>query len=193
MGNRYTNIALRGRTVEDVARELRIAKRRAFIAPASEDVVFVYDQATERQDIAVLFAIAGDLSAQLRCVSWGVSNYRDERLEYILCDCGVSLDQYDSCPAYADEGRSPSPPSGGDATILTRAFGHPEALQAVEPALRRPWWGENSWVLEVDRHMAITDSLGLPRHLVIGGYLRLLQGLGSLASYQGMIRIGDER
>jgi hypothetical protein len=94
-------------------------------------------------------------------------------LWYTLRVAGEEVDCYDSRPGYFDG--TDTPPAGGNADALCRAFGRPDAIEAVDAALH----GEAAEVLDGDeRHRRLVAALGLPKasmtgfgHIAIGGQL----------------------
>jgi hypothetical protein len=180
--------------------------------------------------------VAQELSTRLRCVAWAVRVYDDDILQYKLFDAGTERDEYLSTPDYFDgEGgigalftflivpRLPlprfirrwlfkramprfKPPKGGDAAMLCRMLGRPEAQREVEAILRKPKSGGESmlgvlmdpeqasrsedergdvsqlpinpddFLFEIWRHQALVRALSLPDFAPGAGYRYVAEG-----------------
>ena len=170
MGNFYANVALRTSDIEAVVRTVTALDRHAYVAREG-DVTYVFDEQCDEQDLEDLERLAIALSKELACVALGACNHDDDVLVMLLAERGALTDRYDSNPGYFDG--APSPPSGGDAERLCRAFGVPNKVDEVEDLLRR----RNDDVgPEVGRHAALCQLLGLSERLGIQGYRYLSQG-----------------
>ena len=157
MGAFYTNLTLRGPPADRVVDA--IGSRRAFVSRTERSYTVVLDEACESQDPAVLSTLASQLSTDLSCPVFAVLIHDDDVLVYELWDKGDRLDQYNSCPGYFDDAPEGDQPSGGDATILAKAFGVGDAVP-IESILRRG--GEEKYVFESERHQELIRALGIP-------------------------------
>ncbi len=173
MGNFYTNYTLRGPSQEAVAEAL--VGRSAFVTPAFNGSVVVYDEQSDEQDEDAIIELAGWLSREFRCPVLSVLNHDDDILWYQLFLNGVLTDEYDSCPDYFDPDAEPSPPAGGNAQILCDAFGATN-VAAVELVLRTSGLDEAGYTFEVERHEELAELLGLPPFSVGAGYNYIAQG-----------------
>lgn len=121
MGGMYTNITLRGPTLDSVLAYLNAQAIVAYVAAPQGPYVVVYDQASESQEEAILTARTEQLSRQFECAALAALNHDDDILMYWLYEKGEQIDHYDSAPGYFT-GRKRSP-VGGNAATLCRVFG----------------------------------------------------------------------
>jgi hypothetical protein len=177
MGSFYTNITLRTTDTEHVAAALRQARRAALIAPPIRGCTVVYDEASEKQDIKVLQALATHLSRACVCPTLAVLNHDDDVFMYLLCEGGKVVDEYYSAPNYFDDDADPdAPPTGGDADRLSMMFGVPGRAPDVERILRAPSGTDDRFVFATDRHRELAGVLRLPSSAVGAGYTYLEEG-----------------
>jgi hypothetical protein len=167
MGGFYTNYTLRGPSQQAVAAAL--AGRNAIISPERGGCVVAYDEASDDQDQAVIAGLASRLSARLHCPVLAVLDHDDDILWFQLHEDGTLTDEYDSTPGYFDPSAEPSPPAGGNAQALCRAFGATDTA-AVEAVLRKPGLGDNGYVFAHERHADLARALGLPEFAVLQAY-----------------------
>src|SRR5688572_11505292 len=100
MGSFYTNITLGTTDIDRVEAAMRQARRAALIAPPDEKCTVVFDEASEKQDIEILGALAMHLSRACSCPALAVLNHDDDVLVYLLYDAGELVDEYNSAPSY---------------------------------------------------------------------------------------------
>jgi hypothetical protein len=195
MGHFYTNVTLKGPSMEILAAYLNSIQRVAVVARTATGFTVVYDQQSERQDGSA-YPFLEELTQALNCLALYVTNHDDSVLYYRLYQAGAVLDNYDSSPNYFDG--QPVPPAGGNAEILCNAFGAPGARERVNDILRYDMLadeneGKDRYVFEVDRHSDLVDALGLPGIAVGYGYRYLAndewpKGL----AVEDMIATGEE-
>jgi hypothetical protein len=160
MGNFYVNLTLKGPTQQEVAAAM--AGRSAFVTPASDGCVVVFDEKCDSQDAAAMSDLASQLSDALRCPVLAVLNHDDDILSYELHLNGELVDEYNSCPGYFDPTFG-TQPSGGDAEKLCRAFDS-RNVERVEEILRTPA------TFAVEQHTQLVEALGISPFAVGLGY-----------------------
>jgi hypothetical protein len=172
MGSSYSNLTLRGPERDRIVSALRARGRDAFVGPAENGCVVVFDEASENDPSAVA-ALAAELTGELGGVALGLTVHDEDIVYLSLARDGRVLDEYDSCPGYfsGDE----APPTGGDAALLCEAFCVPGARERVEEILRAPA-KEGDYFYETARHADLAEALGLPEHAVSLGYEYVYQG-----------------
>lgn len=153
--NSYVNFAVRGPGQAAIAECLRSAKRTACVGRSANGVTIFFDQASDRQDESIILALGKLASENLNAPVMAVLNHDDDVLAYWLFEAGQLVDEYSSCPDYAEYGDEP--PAGGDAGRLVAAFGVPARRAEVELILR-----DEDFIKEVDRHKALADLLRHP-------------------------------
>lgn len=173
MGSFYTNYTLRGPSQPAVLAAL--AGRSAFVTPARDGCVVVFDQESDEQDLAVISALASRLSRELACPVLAVLNHDDDILSYQLYQGGALGDEYDSTPGYFDGTASSSGPAGGDAALLGRVFGATD-VAAIDRVLRRSSSGADGYTFAVERHADLARLLGIPPVSVGMGYGYIADG-----------------
>src|SRR5262249_169019 len=159
MGNFYTNYTLRGPGTQAVIAAL--AGRSAFVTPARDGCVVVFDEESDEQNTDVITGLASHLSRELRCSVLAVLNHDDDILWYQLYQNGELADAYDSSPGYFEPLAEPSVPTGGDAQKLCSAFGA-SAVAEVETILRKSSYDAGGYTFAVDRHADLAHALGIP-------------------------------
>ena len=170
MGNFYANIALRTDDIEAVADALATLRRDAWIA-TDAGVTVVFDRKCDEQDIAALEGLSVELARRLRCAAIGVCNHDDDALLLLSIDEGNIVDRYESTPGYFTGARRA--PAGGNAEWLSARFGSPNRVNVIADALRAP---HSAFVVEIDRHRLLQESLGLPASLSFLGYHYVTRG-----------------
>jgi hypothetical protein len=80
-----------------------LVQGRAYVAPAAEGWVTLYDEISERQDAYEIGRLAGELSAQLGTAVLAFVVADGTLFVYYLFDSGDLLDEYNSDPAPAAE------------------------------------------------------------------------------------------
>lgn len=149
--------------------------RRAFVSPAHDGYVTVYD---ERCDEGGLYPneFASALSEAMDSVAFLVTVHDDDVLYVDVFEKGRRLDEYDSCPNYFnDEDEEDAPPEGGSPAVLCKTFGCAEE-QAVAEVLYCQDENSPIWIFATERHRALVKLLRLPEFAVGYGYKYLAQG-----------------
>ncbi len=164
----YTNVTLLGPTQGRVVKTVRRLGRRAYVSPVIGGCVVVWDEATEDGKEPVIEWVCTEFSRRFGGFALGVMILDDDVLWYVLYRDGKRLDVYDSCPKYGLGHRQP--PEGGDAQVLSAAFGAPAQAEALERVLRSPQGSATA------RHRAISKCLGLPACAVGFGWDGLEDG-----------------
>jgi hypothetical protein len=173
MGNFYTNYTLRGPSQQAVAASL--AGRAAFVTPAQNGCVVVFDEGSEAQNLEAIADLAARLSRELGCPVLAVLNHDDDILWYQLYLSGELADEYDSSPGYFDSSGEPADPAGGDARKLCNAFGAGNVGE-VERVLRKSALDEDRYVFAVERHADLARALGISLFGVGTGYHYVIEG-----------------
>ncbi len=167
MGSFYTNYTLRGPSQQAVATAL--AGRSAYVAPAQNGCVVVFDEQSEEQDQRVIAELAASLSREFGCPVLAVLNHDDDILWYQLYLGGELADEYDSSPGYFDPSAEPSPPAGGDAAKLCTAFGA-STVAEVESVLRKASFDDDGYTFAFERHSDLARLLGISTFGVGAGF-----------------------
>jgi len=171
MGASYSNLTLHGPDRARIIQALEQRGRRAYVGPASDGFVVVFDeQSDDNPDLGA--ELARELTAELRGLALATTVHDDDIFAYWLVRDGELVDQYLSRPGYFDG--TDAPPEGGDAALLTAAFGAGNA-DAVERVLRAPA-KEGDYLFETGRHSDLAELLGLPGHSVGFGFNSVYQG-----------------
>ena len=172
MGSSYSNLTLRGADRERTIAALSEWGREAIVGPERDGAFVVFDEAAE-QDPTTLSELAAQLTAELGGVALAATVYDDDVLYLALSRKGRVPDEYDSNPGYWDG--SDAPPCGGNARLLSAAFGVPAARQRVE-AILRDADGEYRDEFATEHHAALARALGLPPECVGLGYKYVRRG-----------------
>jgi hypothetical protein len=155
MGAFYTSVTVRHADPDAVIAVLGKLGRDAFVTPAHNGAVVVFDARTESQDAKDIDPLAGPISKRLRCAVLFVLNHDDDFLYCALFERGRLIDEYNSRPGYFDGTEQKA--SGGDARKLAAAFGVPDRADRLEPLLHA---GE--YTFQTERHAGVVQLLGLP-------------------------------
>lgn len=185
MGNWYTNVSVKGAQQSDVVALLEELGRRAYVTPETSGWIVVYDQQTDEFDLGVLESLALTLSTRLSCIALASSNADDDVLWLALYENGSLSTRYASSRKSFEDGHEfPGPKETAD--VLVRVFQKPEAKNSVLRVLRksRGFLGLLSfcfkirfaYVVEVHRHLDLTNLLGMPRAAVGLGYTYVNKG-----------------
>jgi len=171
MGNFYVNFSVRGADQKSVANCLWSANRKAYVAPAANNVTMFYEEESDSQDQSAIEEVACRVSESLELPVFVVLNHDDSILVYWLYDKGELVDSYDSAPGLLDGEKNP--PDGGDAQALCKAFGVSGNLKKVRDILTT-----NRYTFAMDRHLDLASalSLGLPHDYVLTGYRSIEHG-----------------
>lgn len=214
MGNKYSNVTVYGPTQAEVVAALDNLGHRAFVAPSMNRFTVVYDEdkwqelnrdksynrslsGEEREHLKrALMAVPFDLSTELQCAVFAVTNFDDDVLSYDLIINGRSLDTYHSTGIFeaaseyeaamevfedSDDPNAELPEEvdeiearksrGGNAQALCEAFGAPEVQERVRILLH-----ETHFTFEVWRHMELAELLKMPNYAIGCDYQDALEG-----------------
>jgi hypothetical protein len=185
MGNWYTNIAVRGAEQTQVIAALEELGRRAYVTPETSGWIVVYDQQTDEFDLGILESLALTLSTRLSCTALASCNADDDVLWLALYENGKLSTRYASSrKAFEDGDEFPDPAE--TARVLARIFEKPEATNQTLSVLRksRGMLGllglyfkiRLAYVVEVQRHLDLSNLLGMPRAAVGLGYTYVNKG-----------------
>ena len=169
MGAFYTNVTVRHADVDAVIAVLEKLRRDAFVAPARNGAIVVFDAQIESQGARDIDRLAGPISASLGCAALIAVNHDDDLLYYALLEHGRLIDEYNSRPGYFDGVMQEA--AGGDARKLAAAFGVLDRVDQLDRLLH----GE-AFTFETERHAALVQLLDLPPAAVGSGYETIDQG-----------------
>jgi hypothetical protein len=185
MGNWYTNVAVKGRQQADVVAALEELGRRAYVTPETSGWIVVYDQQTDEFDLSILESLALTLSTRLSSTALASCNADDDVLWLALYENGTLSTRYASSRKEFEDGDE-FPDLQETAQVLSRVFEKPEAKKQVFGLLRKAHgiFGLLSlylkvriaYVVEVQRHLDLSDLLGMPRAAVGLGYTYVNKG-----------------
>jgi hypothetical protein len=185
MGNWYTNVSLKGVQQSAAVAVLEDLGRRAYVTPDTSGWVVVYDQETDQFDLNVLESLALTLSTRLSCTALASCNADDDVLWLALYENGNLATRYASSRQSFEDGNE-FPKERDAAEVLCRAFQKPDATGDVLRILRRSHgiFGLLSlflkvrlaYVTEVQRHLDLSEALGMPRAAVGLGYGYIQKG-----------------
>lgn len=194
MGAFYSNILIRGADGEAVADWLRGRGRQAFILPEPNGMTAVFDKECENRPAAEIKKLAGDLSRELNCIAWTVSNHDSDLLTYLLFDKGELVDRYSSISEavyfgvaegdvdedddLGEEDESSYAPVGGNARMLCQLMGGTD-IEDVVKILADPGPMGGTFMAADERHYALLEALNLDPVPLCIGYKYLSQGGGS--------------
>jgi hypothetical protein len=164
-----TNVTVRHADVDAVVAVLEKLRRDAFVTPAHNGAVVVFDAHIESQDAKDIDRLAGPISKGLRSAALLALNHDDDLLYYALLEDGRLLDEYNSRPGYFDGTEQEA--IGGDARKLAAAFGVPERANQLDRLLHA-----STYTFETERHAAVVQLLGLPPAAVGSGYDTISDG-----------------
>jgi hypothetical protein len=169
MGAFYTNITVRHADVDAVIAVLERLGRDAFVTPAHNGAVVVFDAHIESQDAKDIDRLASPISKGLGCVALLALNHDDDLLYYALFEGGRLIDEYNSRPGYFDGTEQDA--AGGDARKLAAVFGVRDRADRLDRLLHGA-----EYTFETERHAALVQLLGLPPAAVGSGYDTITQG-----------------
>jgi hypothetical protein len=176
MGSFYVNITVRGPTQDQLLNYLVSQDRNAYVSPTVNEFTVIWDEEIDEQNIEIISSLASKVSKHYHCPALAFLNHDDDILWYQLYEAGKLTDQYDSTPGYFDEDADPSPPSGGNASILCEAFAIPLNIGRVEAILRKSCFDDGGYVFALDRHRDLANAIGMPSFSVGLGYSYLDEG-----------------
>jgi len=185
MGNWYTNVAMKGAQQSDVVAALEELGRRAYVTPETSGWIVVYDQQTDEFDLGILESLALTLSTRLSCTALASCNADDDVLWLALYENGSLSTRYASSRnSFEDGAEFPDLPE--TAQVLSRIFEKPAAKDQVLGVLRKTHGILGllsgylririAYVVEVQRHLDLTNLLGMPRAAVGLGYTYVNKG-----------------
>jgi len=169
MGAFYTNVTVRHTDVDAVIAVLEQLRRDAFVTPAHNGAIVVFDAHIESQDTKDIDRLAGPLSKGLRSAVLLALNHDDDLFYYALLESGRLIDEYNSRPGYFDGTEQIA--TGGDARKLAAAFGVADRADRLDRLLH-----STRYTSETERHAALVQLLGLPPTAVGSGYDTISHG-----------------
>jgi hypothetical protein len=185
MGNWYTNVAVKGAKQPDVVAVLEELGRRAYVTPEASGWIVVYDQQTDEFDLGILESLALTLSSRLSCTTLASCNADDDVLWLALYENGSLATRYASSRKEFEDGDE-FPTVEETAQVLARVFQKPEAKNQVRRVLRQSHGILGlvsfylkirlAYVVEVERHLDLSNLLGMPRAAVGFGYRYINKG-----------------
>src|SRR5580704_2453984 len=185
MGHWYTNVAVKGAQQSDVVAALEELGRRAYVTPETSGWIVVYDQQTDEFELGILESLALTLSTRLSCIALASCNADDDVLWLALYENGSLSTRYGSSRKAFEDGDE-FPELQETAQVLTRVFEKPEAKNQVLTILRKShgFLGLLSlyfkirlaYVVEVQRHLDLSNLLAMPRAAVGLGYTYVNKG-----------------
>jgi hypothetical protein len=185
MGNWYTNVAVKGAQQSDVVAVLEELGRRAYVTPEASGWIVVYDQQTDDFDLSVLESLALTLSTRLSCTALASCNADDDVLWMALYEQGILSTRYASSRKEFEDGGE-FPDLKDTAQVLARVFEKPEAKSQVLRVLRKSHGALGllslflkirlAYIVEIGRHLDLSDLLGMPRAAVGLGYTYVNRG-----------------
>jgi hypothetical protein len=165
MGLFYANLTVYRPARSALRAELRRLQRVAFLGPTVGGHTAVFDKALDEGSPGDVERLGRAITKALSCAALAASLHDDDVLYLWLFQGGRIRDRYDSCPGYYDpKATRPTPPVGGDAGLICRAFERPNSQERVELLLRadlleRPLPGVPG---ERERHASLAAELGMP-------------------------------
>jgi hypothetical protein len=185
MGNWYTNVAVKGAQQSDVVAVLDELARRAYVTPETSGWIVVYDQQTDDFDLSILESLALTLSTRLSCTALASCNADDDVLWLALYENGALSTRYASSRKEFEDGGE-FPDLKDVAQVLARVFEKPEVKNKVLSMLRKSHGALGllslllkirvAYVVEVQRHLDLSNLLGMPRAAVGLGYTYVNKG-----------------
>lgn len=185
MGNWYTNVSVKGAQQTDVLAALEELGRRAYVTPEASGWIVVYDQQTDEFDLGILESLALTLSTRLSCTALASCNADDDVLWLALYENGNLSTRYASSRNAFEDGDE-FPELKDTAQVLARVFEKPAAKNQVLGLLRKSHGVLGllglflklriAYVVEVKRHLDLSNLLGMPRAAVGLGYTYVEKG-----------------
>jgi hypothetical protein len=185
MGNWYTNVSVKGAQQSDVVAVLEELGRRAYVTPETAGWIVIYDQQTDEFDLGILESLARTLSTRLSCTALASCNADDDVLWLALYENGSLSTRYASSrKSFEDGDEFPEPAE--TAQVLARVFQKPEAKEQILSLLIKSHGMLGllslylkirlAYIVEVARHLDLTNLLGMPRAAVGLGYTYVSKG-----------------
>jgi hypothetical protein len=185
MGNWYTNVAVQGAQQSDVVAVLEELARRAYVTPETSGWIVVYDQQTDDFDLGILESLTLTLSTRLSCTALASCNADDDVLWLALYENGILSTRYASSRKEFEDGGE-FPDLKDVAQVLARVFEKPAAKNLVLSLLRKSHGALGllslllkirvAYIVEVQRHLDLSNLLGMPRAAVGLGYTYVNKG-----------------
>jgi hypothetical protein len=185
MGNWYTNVAVKGAQQSDVVALLEELGRRAYVTPETSGWIVVYDQQTDEFDLGILESLALTLSTRLACTALASCNADDDVLWLALYENGSLSTRYASSRKSFEDGDE-FPDITETAQVLARVFEKAPAQNQVLRLLRKSHGALGllslflkirlAYVVEVQRHLDLSNLLGMPRAAVGLGFTYVNKG-----------------
>jgi hypothetical protein len=185
MGNWYTNVAVKGAQQTLVVALLEELGRRAYVTPETSGWIVIYDQQTDEFDLGILESLALTLSTRLSCTTLASCNADDDILWLALYENGNLSTRYASSRKTFEDGDE-FPDLQETAKVLARVFEKPEKKTEVLSVLRKShgilgllslyFKIRLAYVVEVARHLDLSNLLGMPRAAVGLGYTYVNKG-----------------
>lgn len=193
MGNWYTNVSVKGAQQADLIAVLEELGRRAYVTPEADGWIVVYDQQTDEFDLGILESLALTVSTRLSCTALASCNADDDVLWLALYRNGSLSTRYASSRKWFEDGAE-FPELKQTAEIFACVFERPEATNRVLRLLRTPHGVLGllglfhklriAYITEVQRHLDLSNLLGMPLAAVGLGYTYVNKG----ETPQGMSR-----
>jgi hypothetical protein len=185
MGNWYTNVAVKGAQQPNVVAVLEELGRRAYVTPEDSGWIVVYDQQTDEFDLSILESLALTLSTRLSCITLASCNADDDVLWLALYENGALSTRYASSRKAFEDGEE-FPKLEETAQVLARIFQKPEVKNQVWRLLRKSHGilgllrlylkFRLAYVFEIERHLELSNLLGMPRSSIGFGYTCINKG-----------------
>lgn len=166
MGNFYTSFTVRGADQKSVVKAM--SGRKGAFSPTVNGYTVIWDEKCETQDESLIHSLGQKLSSALAAPVLAVLNHDDDILWYALFDSKRKLDEYNSAPGYF-EGEV-TPPSGGNAQLLTKTMAPAAVSKSVDQVLRG-----TEYTFALERHSELLAVLGMPL-FAASGYKYITDG-----------------
>jgi len=185
MGNWYTNVAVKGPQQAQVVALLEELGHRAYVTPDTSGWIVVYDQQTDEFDLGLLESLALTLSTRLFCTALASCNADDDLLWLALYENGNLSTRYASSRKSFEDGEE-FPDLKDAAQVFARVFEKSGAEEQVLSILRKShgilgllhivFKARLAYIVEIQRHLDLSDLLGMPRAAVGLGYSYVNRG-----------------
>jgi hypothetical protein len=184
MGSFYVNFSVKASDPRRVADILLNARRTAFVTPAKNGYVVVYDEEADSQAEEPILEVGAALSRELDTAVLAVLNHDDDILCYWLFEGGHVRDKYNSRPNYFGMEEEEDSGQGGDAQVLCSVLGAGAAPPTVNAILR------DDFVFATEQHQMLAEALGLPAGSAGYGYRYVSNGELDDEIEGSLIRVG---
>ncbi|MGB9465343.1 MAG: hypothetical protein WBR10_09535 [Candidatus Acidiferrum sp.] len=185
MGNWYTNVSVKGAQQANIVAVLEELGRCAYVTPETAGWIVVYDQQTDEFDLGILESLALTLSMRLACTTLASCNADDDVLWLALYENGSLATRYASSRKSFEDGDE-FPELKESAEVLARVFQRPETKNQVLRVLgtshgvlgllRLFLKLRIAYITEVQRHLDLSNLLGMPLAAVGLGYRYVNKG-----------------